>query len=260
MTAALILDHVSVQFGGVRALDNVNLLVEQGELIGLIGPNGAGKTTIFNIITGAIQPTSGSILLQGESVLRKTPDRVHHMGVARTFQNIRLFPNMSVYDNVALGIHSRAQYSFLEAFIRTSKVRRIETENDGFVMRLLDGVGLAHLTSEHAGNLAYGLQRRLEIARALAAQPRLLLLDEPAAGMNDEECADMVKLVRRIHDRFGMAIILIEHHMNVVMDLCANSRLYVLNLGKILAMGTPTEIQNNPDVIAAYLGTRRSNP
>lgn len=258
MTTALIMDNVGVHFGGVKALVDVNMVIEAGELVGLIGPNGAGKTTVFNIITGAIKPTTGNVILHGESIAGKRPDQVHHMGVSRTFQNIRLFPRMSVYDNVALGIHSRAQYTLTEAFFRTPRVRRIEAQNDAYILDLLGKVGLEQFRAEHAGNLPYGLQRRLEIARAMAASPQLLLLDEPAAGMNEDECADMVSLVRRIHENFQVAIILIEHHMNVVMDLCANSRLYVLNLGQILAVGSPAEIQDNPDVIAAYLGQRRT--
>ncbi len=253
----LALRDVSVQFGGVRAVHNVSLSLKAGEFVGLIGPNGAGKTTLFNLITSSARPTSGHILFKGVSIVGRSPDRLSHMGISRTFQNIRLFPQMTVFENVALGLHSAPQYTLFEAFIRTPRARRAERAAQETVRELLAGVDLSAYAGERAGNLPYGLQRRLELARAMATSPDLLLLDEPAAGMNEDECADLVGLIRRIHDARQYAIILIEHHMNVVMDLCARSRIYVLNLGELLAMGAPAEIQANPLVIQAYLGERK---
>jgi branched-chain amino acid transport system ATP-binding protein len=251
------LDHVSVLFGGLKAVNNVNLRLAQGEFIGLIGPNGAGKTTIFNLISGSVKPSEGAILFKGASIVGKAPDVLCHLGISRTFQNIRLFPQMSVLENVALGLHSRPHYSVLEAFIRTPRARRAERQVREKALELLDVVNLRDYMRERAGNLPYGLQRRLELARAMATSPELLLLDEPAAGMNQDECRDLVRIVRRIHAEKKYSIILIEHHMNVVMDLCCDSRLYVLNLGEILAEGSPREVQNNPQVIKAYLGEKK---
>jgi branched-chain amino acid transport system ATP-binding protein len=251
------LQNVSVQFGGLRAVNEVSLALERGEFVGLIGPNGAGKTTIFNLISGSVRPTSGEITFKGHSIVGKTPDRLCHMGISRTFQNIRLFAQMTVFENVALGLHSQPQYSFLEAFVRTPRALALERATSARAMELLETVGLQGYVDERAGNLPYGLQRRLELARAMATDPELLLLDEPAAGMNEDECAEMVKTISRIHREHGYAVILIEHHMNVVMELCADSRLYVLNLGEILAVGHPRDIQNDPQVIQAYLGEKK---
>ncbi len=257
-TAILSLRDLTVDFGGVRAVNQVTLDIQPGELVGLIGPNGAGKTTVFNLITNSIQATSGDILYQGKSIRNKMPDAICRMGISRTFQNIRLFPQMSVYENVELALHNAPRYSILEAFVRTPRASRIEKETRQRAFELLDMVSLKDYVHEKAANLPYGLQRRLEMARAMAANPSLLLLDEPAAGMNEDECNDLIKLIRQIHTQMGYAIIMIEHHMNVVMDLCAGSRIYVLNLGSILAVGSPAEIQSNPDVIKAYLGERRN--
>ena len=257
MNSVLEFQDVSVQFGGVKAVQNISFQLAPGEFVGLIGPNGAGKTTIFNLITHSVLPTSGNILLNGDNITGKRPDQINHLGVSRTFQNIRLFPNMSVFDNVALGMYSRTQYSLLDGFLRTAKARLADGAVRGQVNELLEMVGLTRSLKEKAGSLPYGSQRRLEMARAIASQPDLLLLDEPAAGMNEEECADLIQLIRRIHQNYHMAIILIEHHMNVVMELCQNYRIYVLNLGKVLKIGSPDEIQNDPDVIRAYLGDRR---
>lgn len=251
------LDAVSVSFGGVKAVRNVSLQLQPGELIGLIGPNGAGKTTIFNLITGSVKPTEGVISFKGKNIVGKTSDQLCHLGISRTFQNIRLFPQMTVFENVALGLHSDPHYSILEAFVRTSNARKKEKEVEEKVHELLDLVGLDANVQQKAGILPYGLQRRLELARAMATSPELLLLDEPAAGMNEDECADLIKMIRHIHELKNYSIILIEHHMNVVMDLCRNSRILVLNLGETLAIGAPAEIQNNPKVIAAYLGEKR---
>ncbi len=257
-TAILSLRDLTVDFGGVRAVNQVTLDIQPGELVGLIGPNGAGKTTVFNLITNSIQATSGDILYQGKSIRNKMPDAICRMGISRTFQNIRLFPQMSVYENVELALHNAPRYSILEAFVRTPRASRIEKETRQRAFELLEMVSLKDYVHEKAANLPYGLQRRLEMARAMAANPSLLLLDEPAAGMNEDECNDLIKLIRQIHTQMGYAIIMIEHHMNVVMDLCAGSRIYVLNLGSILAVGSPAEIQSNPDVIKAYLGERRN--
>jgi len=254
----LALKDVTVLFGGVRAVSNVNLSLQKGELIGLIGPNGAGKTTIFNLITGSVRPASGEILYKGGPIAGKSPDRLCHLGISRTFQNIRLFPQMSVFENIALGLHSQPGYSVLEAFVRTPRASRAEKAVKNRVDELLAVVSLQPYIHQRAGNLPYGLQRRLELARAMATSPDLLLLDEPAAGMNEDECAELVEMVNRIHMEMRYSIILIEHHMNVVMELCRNSRIYVLNLGEVLACGLPGEIQNDPRVLAAYLGVRKS--
>jgi branched-chain amino acid transport system ATP-binding protein len=255
--SVLHLDKVSVSFGGVKAVRNMNLELQPGELIGLIGPNGAGKTTIFNLITGSVKPTEGIIRFKGNDIVGKSSDQLCHLGISRTFQNIRLFPQMTVFENVALGLHSNPHYSILEAFVRTPHALRMEKVVEGQVAELLELVGLQEYTRQKAGILPYGLQRRLELARAMATSPELLLLDEPAAGMNEDECAELIKMIRHIHELKNYSIILIEHHMNVVMELCRDSRILVLNLGETLAIGSPNAIQNNPQVIAAYLGEKR---
>ncbi len=254
----LALQNVTVLFGGVRAVGDVSLALQPGELAGLIGPNGAGKTTIFNLITGSILPTSGQILFKGRSIVGQSPDVLCHMGIARTFQNIRLFPKMTVFENVALGLHSRPHYTIFEAFIRTPRAVRSEKQISQRVFELLEMVNLPEYAWQIAGNLPYGLQRRLELARAMATDPELLLLDEPAAGMNEDECHDLIAMIRSIHTAMGYTIFLIEHHMNVVMDLCKNSTINVLNLGEILASGSPEAIQNDERVISAYLGSKRN--
>ncbi len=256
--ALLDVKNLTVDFGGVRAVNDVTFSLEPGEFVGLIGPNGAGKTTIFNLITNAIRPTSGSIEFKGKSILGQSPDRICQLGISRTFQNIRLFPQMTAYENVELGLHSQPQYSLAEAFVRTPRARRIEMDTRKKAMELLEMVNLKEHSHARASSLPYGLQRRLEMARAMATNPELLLLDEPAAGMNDDECNDLIKLIREIHSAMHYTMIMIEHHMNVVMDLCRDSRIYVLNLGSLLAVGSPAEIQNNPDVIRAYLGERKN--
>ena len=252
------LDDLSVNFGGVQAVNRVSLTLQAGELVGLIGPNGAGKTTIFNMITNSIKPTSGKILFNGASILGKSPDQICRMGISRTFQNIRLFPQMTAYENVELGLHNSPRYSLFEAFVRLPRTRRIEMDTRKRALELLEIVNLREYAKERAASLPYGLQRRLEMARAMATSPQLLLLDEPAAGMNEDECLDLVKLIRQIHRTFHYTIIIIEHHMAVVMELCKGSRIFVLNLGSLLAAGSPGEIQKNPDVIKAYLGDRRN--
>jgi branched-chain amino acid transport system ATP-binding protein len=254
----LSLDNVSVLFGGVRAVSGVNLNLPGGELVGLIGPNGAGKTTIFNLITGSVRPTQGEILFKGSSIVGKTPDELCHLGISRTFQNIRLFPKMTAFENVALGLHSRPHYSLLESFVRTPRASRAEAAVSRRVYELLEMVELADYAGQVAGNLPYGLQRRLELARAMATGPELLLLDEPAAGMNEDECTDLIGMIERIHAAMNYSIILIEHHMHVVMELCRNSTIYVLNLGEILSSGSPARIQSDERVVAAYLGSKRN--
>lgn len=252
---------LTVDFGGVRAVNNVSFSLYTGELVGLIGPNGAGKTTVFNLITNAIQPTSGQIMLNGKSILGKSPDQICRLGISRTFQNIRLFPQMTAYENVELGLHSSPLYSMAEAFVRLPHARQIEKNTRQRAMELLEIVDLKEHARERAFSLPYGLQRRLEIARAMATSPQLLLLDEPAAGMNEDECKALVKLIREIHTTMKYTTLMIEHHMAVVMDLC--ERIYVLNLGSLLTTGNPHEIQNDPQVIKAYLGERknaRQNP
>lgn len=258
MSAPIIeLKGLTVDFGGIRAVNNVTLQIQPGELVGLIGPNGAGKTTVFNLITNSIRATGGEIIYNGKSILGKSPDRICQMGISRTFQNIRLFPQMTAYENVELGLHNAPRYTLLESFFRTPRARRIEKDTRFRAMELLEIVNLREFSHERASSLPYGLQRRLEMARAMAARPQLLLLDEPAAGMNDDECYDLIQLIRRIHQEMKYTIIMIEHHMNVVMDLCTGSRIYVLNLGSLMASGSPAEIQSNPDVIRAYLGERK---
>ena len=254
----LSIQNLTVDFGGVRAVNDVSFSLERGELVGLIGPNGAGKTTVFNLITNAIRPTKGNILLNGKSILGKSPDQICRLGISRTFQNIRLFPQMTAYENVELGLHSTPRYSIAEAFLRTPRAVRKEKETRQKAMELLEIVKLSEHANDRAASLPYGLQRRLEMARAMATSPQLLLLDEPAAGMNEDECNDLVELIRQIHTKMKYTIIMIEHHMTVVMDLCRESRIYVLNLGSLLAVGTPAEIQSNPEVIKAYLGERRN--
>ena len=254
----LTIRNLTVDFGGVRAVNDVSMSVQKGELVGLIGPNGAGKTTVFNLITNAFPPTSGQIMLNGKSILGVSPDQICRLGISRTFQNIRLFPQMTAYENVELGFHSVPHYSIAEAFIRTPRAIRIEKDTHKKAFELLEIVNLKEHCDERASSLPYGLQRRLEMARAMAASPQLLLLDEPAAGMNEDECKDLVKLIRLIHETMKYTIIMIEHHMNVVMDLCRGYRIYVLSLGSLLATGTPSEIQNNPQVIKAYLGERKN--
>jgi branched-chain amino acid transport system ATP-binding protein len=254
----LTIKNLTVDFGGVRAVNNVSLSLKPGEMVALIGPNGAGKTTVFNLITNAIKPTSGEIFLNGQSIKGISPDRICRMGISRTFQNIRLFPQMTAYENVELGLHSHPLYTLGEAFFRTPRARQAELNTRKKALELLEIVNLKEHANAKASSLPYGLQRRLEIARAMATSPHLLLLDEPAAGMNEDECNELIQLIRHIHNTMHYTIIIIEHHMAVVMDLCQGSRIYVLSLGSLLAVGSPEQIQNNPQVIKAYLGERKN--
>ena len=268
------LENVTMQFGGVVAVDSFSMHVDRGEIVALIGPNGAGKTTAFNVITGVYAPTNGNVKMRGKIIaqghptgkMRKlyagthigeygklisnTPDRITEMGVARTFQNIRLFKNMTVLENVLVAHHMRLKAGLLNSVLHLNmqEERRIRQES----LDLLDMLGLGEVANEKASSLPYGKQRYLEIARALATGPRLLLLDEPAAGMNPQETDELSDFIRDIKEKFNLTIFLIEHHMNLVMDI--SDRIYVLDFGKLIAEGTPQEIQDNPAVIAAYLG------
>ncbi len=250
--ALLEVEHLTKRFGGLVAVSDFNLSLEEGELVGLIGPNGAGKTTIFNMITGIYRPTEGVIRFGPENLVGKEPHVIANLGIARTFQNLRIFKDMTVLQNVLIGAQMETSYSIFDAVFRTPKFRSQENRSRERAESLLDITGLADYASMKASSLPYGYQRRLEIARALALQPKILLLDEPAAGMNPEETLELMDFIKSIHKTFGLAILLIEHHMDVVMGLC--DRIIVLNFGQILAKGSPTEIQSNPSVIAAYLG------
>lgn len=246
------INKLTKEFGGLKAVSNFNIEINKGDLIGLIGPNGAGKTTAFNLMTGVYEPTSGEMDFDGKSLLGLKPYQVTQRGIARTFQNIRLFSDLSVLDNVKIAYHFHVKYGLTEAVLR---VGRYYPEEDAIEQKALDCLKLFKLDDrrdEIARNLPYGEQRRLEIARALAAQPQLLLLDEPAAGMNPQETHELMKMIRWIRDELKLTILLIEHDMSLVMGVC--ERIYVLDYGSIIAEGTPSEICNNPCVIEAYLG------
>lgn len=270
------LENVTMQFGGVVAVDNLSMEVGEGEIVALIGPNGAGKTTAFNVVTGVYAPTNGCLYLDGrpylcehptgrakhdylssdvekfagKPTLRKTPDQITKMGLARTFQNIRLFGNLTVFENVLIAKHMHAKGGFLAATFHLNG--KEETRMRREAMELLEIVGLAELKDETASNLPYGQQRRLEIARALATDPRLLILDEPAAGMNPQETVELTEFIREIREQFDLSILLIEHHMNLVMGI--SDRIYVLEFGKLIAEGIPEAVQMDQRVIDAYLG------
>jgi branched-chain amino acid transport system ATP-binding protein len=248
-------DRMNIVFGGLRAIENVSAQVNKDEFIGLIGPNGAGKTTFFNAITGYVKPSVGAIMFDGKSLTNKPPSKIANCGISRTFQNIRLFPKMTVLENVSTPMHSTPKYSVWAAMLGLPVVKRVQAETDKRAMEFIEILGLNEHRYRQAGTLPYGLQRRLEIARALAASPKLLLLDEPAAGMNNDECNELVELLREIHRMFNLTVMMIEHHIDIVLKLC--SRIYVLNLGRLLAEGTPKQIQTDPKVIKAYLGERR---
>jgi branched-chain amino acid transport system ATP-binding protein len=249
-------DHISMQFGGLTAVSDFCVKVTEGELVGLIGPNGAGKTTIFNMVTGTYKPTGGNIYFYDRKVNGMGVDRITSLGIARTFQNIRLFTNLSVIDNVKVGAHLHMDSSIWKAIVRWPNYLKEEDEIHEQALSLLREVHLEKLQAYFAGNLPYGEQRRLEIARALATRPKLLLLDEPAAGMNPIESKDLMKFILEIQDKFHLTILLIEHDMKVVMGIC--KRILVLDYGKTIAEGNPSEIQHNPEVIKAYLGVEAS--
>ena len=252
MSAILDVQNLSISFGGLHAVDDFHITIEKGQLYGLIGPNGAGKTTVFNLLTGVYKPDEGIIRLDGQDITGRSTIEVNMAGFARTFQNIRLFKNLSVLDNVKVGLHNHFRYSTLEGILRLPRYHKVEKEMNERAMELLKVFDLDGQADFLASNLPYGKQRELEIARALATQPKLLLLDEPAAGMNPNETQDLMKTIRFVRDNFDVSILLIEHDMKLVSGIC--EKLTVLNFGRVLAQGDTSEVLNNPEVITAYLG------
>ena len=248
--------NLGIDFGGLTAVDGFNITIGPTEISGLIGPNGAGKTTIFNLLTGVYQPTRGSVLINGIDIKGMPTHKVNRLGIARTFQNIRLFTDMTALDNVKVGMHHAIKCSFLSSLLHLPSYYKAEKKANEKAMELLDFMGLADVADVKAGSLPYGVQRRLEIARALATNPSIILLDEPAAGMNPSETTELMHQIRRIRDTFHIAIFLIEHDMNLVMNVC--EAIAVVNYGRLIAKGTPDEIRANPAVIEAYLGKEDS--
>ena len=244
--------NLGIDFGGLTAVDSFNITIGPTEIAGLIGPNGAGKTTIFNLLTGVYQPTRGSVLVNGIDIKAMPVHKVNKLGIARTFQNIRLFTDMTALENVKVGMHNNIKCTFLSSLLHLPSYYKAEKESTAKAMELLEFMGLADVAHVKAGSLPYGVQRRLEIVRALATNPSIILLDEPAAGMNPSETAELMHQIRRIRDTFHIAIFLIEHDMNLVMNVC--EAIAVINYGRLIAKGTPEEIRSNPAVIEAYLG------
>ena len=247
--------HLGIEFGGLKAVEDFNLIIGKTEIAGLIGPNGAGKTTVFNLLTKVYQPTMGTVLINGKDTAGMNTVQANKLGIARTFQNIRLFGNMTVEDNVRIGLHNQIRYGMFSGIFRLPPFWSGERRQHEQALDLLSIFGMQDMAGHKAGSLPYGAQRRLEIVRALATNPSLLLLDEPAAGMNPHETEELMETITQIRDRFQIAIMLIEHDMNLVMGICEG--ICVLNYGKIIAKGTADEIQSNPTVIEAYLGKRK---
>lgn len=250
--ALLEISNLSIQFGGLRAVDDLNLQINKGELYGLIGPNGAGKTTVFNLLTGEYKPTTGIIKLMNEDITGKSPIEINKAGIARTFQNIRLFKDQSVLDNVKIGLHNQYKYSTAAGILRLPSYFKKEKEMNEKAMELLKVFNLDQEADTLSSNLPYGKQRKLEIARAMATNPKLLLLDEPAAGMNPNETAELMENIAYIRENFGITILLIEHDMKLVSGIC--EKLTVLNFGRVLKQGTTSEVLSDPEVVKAYLG------
>lgn len=252
MSKVLEVKNLSISFGGLRAVDGFNLEIEQGQLYGLIGPNGAGKTTVFNLLTGVYKPDEGRIFLEGKNITGLKTIDINNAGIARTFQNIRLFKELSVIDNVKVGLHNQFHYTTIEGILRCGRYRKTEKDLDNRAMDLLKVFELDEDAQTLASNLPYGKQRKLEIARALATEPKLLLLDEPAAGMNPNETQELMRTILEVRNVFQKTILLIEHDMKLVSGIC--EKLTVLNFGSVLAQGPTSEVLNNPEVIKAYLG------
>ena len=252
--AFLKVDNITIRFGGLCAVDDVSLRVDQGEIVSLVGPNGAGKTTVFNMLTGVYDDIEGSMEFMGQRLNGKTPQQIVMMGISRTFQNLRLFPQMRVIENVLVGMHIHTHYNFFQGLFHTPAYKRQEAKNTVRAIELLDGIGMGGHINDYAGSLPYGEQRKVEIARAMATDAKLLLLDEPAAGMNPAESEALLQFIRHLKS-VGYTVLLIEHDMNVVMNV--SDRIYVLDHGKLIAEGLPEEIANNQSVIDAYLGGER---
>lgn len=250
--AILEVENLSINFGGLKAVDQFEITINENELVGLIGPNGAGKTTIFNLLTGVYKPTEGSIRLNGVNTEGHKPNEIVMLGSSRTFQNIRLFKDMTVLNNIKIAYHNRMSYGLFASILNTKKYRDEEQIANQVAMELLEVFGLESFKDEKAKNLPYGKQRKLEIARALATDPKILLLDEPAAGMNPQETEELMETIKLLKSKFKISILLIEHDMKLVMGIC--ERIVVIDYGKIIAKGSPKEIRNNPNVIKAYLG------